>query len=49
MDLSSNEMALRPNNKRTIEKSLVSKQLMGTDGERTVGLDSTESKDPKRT
>ena len=49
MDLSSNEMTLRPNNKRTIGKSLVSKQLMRTDGERTVGLDSTEGKDPKRT
>ena len=44
-----NEMTLRPNNNRTVDESLVPKQLMGTGGERTAGLNSTEGKDPKRT
>ena len=42
-------MILRPNNNRTIEKKLSSQVAYGYSGERTVGLSSTESKDPKRT
>ena len=42
-------MTLRPNNNRTIEKELSSQVDYGYWVERTVGLDSTEGKDPKRT
>ena len=42
-------MTLRPNNNRTVEKELSSQVDYGYWVERTVGLDSTEGKDPKRT